>query len=617
MPNSTAAQGVTGTKHSVDTDKFRYTDSSTVPRNAVIELKFTSDRDFTDPWSEIEVDVEFVDPCGDVRTVPAFWAGGRNWRVRYSSAREGTHTYRSRISSRDQTGLEDASGELEVIPYYGVNPLLVHGGPRVADDQRHLSYADGEPFFWLGDTWWSAMTARFRWPDIFQTLADDRAEKGFTVVQLVGGLVPEFVPWSPRMASEGGQPWEGFGKGKINPNYYTVPDRKIDYLVSKGIVPCIVGGWGFFSTYLGREGVMQHWRYLVARYAAYPVIWCIAGEVEGAAGWEALARIEEMARPSIIAPDLSLKERLDAIDPFKLKSTDWATQTEEAVRLEKEQVKIWEDASDLIAQIDPYSHIRTVHTMRLSSQVFSSNDSFDLDMQQTGHYGAYSVRSKNDLQAALTTGNKPALVGECSYEGIFDSNWHDMQRFMFWSSLLSGAAGHTYGNMPISCFNSKDDPQIPLSRVSMHYWDEAIDWPGAAHVATGKRILERFPWWKLQPGHNTIYPHASSENWFLPYAGKLPDGTIIIYQPSIAYQLGYGRMTSNKNEQELQSSPHLELRELDSATTYQVSYIDPRSGTEQLGEIFVPDDGRHAMSTDHFWATPTAEDWVVVVRPRS
>ena len=104
--------------------------------------------------------------------------------------------------------------------------------------------------------------------------------KGFSVVQLVAGLVPEFGLFSPTMASEGGQPWLDHGRGTINPAFYDVPDYKIDHLVASGLLPCIVGGWGSWARILGREKVLRHWRYVVARYAAYPVVWCLAGEVE-------------------------------------------------------------------------------------------------------------------------------------------------------------------------------------------------------------------------------------------------------------------------------------------------------------------------------------------------
>ena len=45
-----------------------------------------------------------------------------------------------------------------------------------------------------------------------------------------------------------------------------------------GITPCIVGAWGYFMPWMGVEKVKAHWRYLIARYGAWPVVWCAAGE---------------------------------------------------------------------------------------------------------------------------------------------------------------------------------------------------------------------------------------------------------------------------------------------------------------------------------------------------
>ena len=47
-----------------------------------------------------------------------------------------------------------------------------------------------------------------------------------------------------------------------------------------GLVPCIVGSWGYWLARLGVANAKQHWRYLVARYGAYPVVWCLCGEVQ-------------------------------------------------------------------------------------------------------------------------------------------------------------------------------------------------------------------------------------------------------------------------------------------------------------------------------------------------
>jgi hypothetical protein len=579
---------------STASNSVRASGTAPVARNTVAEFEFLAGKDaFADPWATVELDVEFTDPQGAIKTVPAFWAGGRSWRVRYSSPIEGEHRFRTIVRAGAETGLEGRDGKLEVGGYVGSNPLLLHGGITVAPDRRHLAHADGTPFLWLGDTWWAALTARFRWPDTFKTLADDRAAKGFNVVQVVGGLVPEFGLFSPLMASEGGQPWQDMGRGPINPSFYDVPDEKIDYLVGKGIVPCIFGGWGSWAAVLGREKVMQHWRYLVARYGAYPVVWCLAGEVEAPEPFAPVDGQETNEETAIQAIEDVSPEKMDA------------------------QVEIWEDAAALVGEIDPFERIRTVHPCPYlawsSSGAFKSRDSFELDMLQTGHEGAKSVpRTLDHIHESLAHGDKPVLNGECSYEGIFDSCWQDVQRFLFWSHMLSGTAGHTYGTMAISTFSSREDPYVPASRVSVHHWEEAIDWLGAKHVGVGRRILERIRWWELQPAPQAIAPHAGADDWLAPYAASLPDGSFIFYLP------GQGLVTRHWDEV-LGLSGTLTLTALEPGTTYRATFVNPRDGAEQAPATFVADGSSRTLTglvaEAPLVEKPTMEDWVLLVRP--
>lgn len=561
-----------------------------VPANAVREVEFTASVVPADPWAEIALDVDFTDPEGATRAVPAFWAGGRSWRVRYSTRLEGVHTYRTRVRADGETGMEERSGEVTVTRYRGGNSLLVHGAPTVAPDRRHLMYADGTPFFWLADTWWSALTERFRWPDTFQTLTADRAAKGFTVVQLVAGLVPEFGLFSPLMASEGGQPWQDMGKGPINPVFYDVPDAKIDHLVANGLVPCIVGGWGSWAGVLGREKVLQHWRYLVARYAAYPVVWCLAGEVDWPVPFMPLDG--EPTHPLVAAGTDEKRER------------------------GREQVEVWEEAARLVAEIDPFKRIRTVHPVPgstwSSSGAFTSRDSFDLDMLQTGHWGLACVPdTMKHLHESLAHGDKPVLNGECSYEGIGGSCWDDLQRFLFWSHMLSGTAGHSYGTMSISTFSSRDDHYHAPSGASSADWEDAIEWLGAAHVGIGRRILERIRWWELRPAPDAIEPHASAENWFLPYAATHPDGTVIVYLPGIGLSMPGDVLTIQQAKT---------LQGLEPGEQYRATFVNLRTGEEERSILFTTDDGTLSLralsdSPNFPRDAPTWHDWVLLVRP--
>ena len=544
------------------------------PQNSVCTIELDAGRMPADGWRGVRLVVDFEDPDGRVRSVPAYWDGGSTWRARYSSPAAGTHAFRSRVEAPDETGLEDVRGEIAITRYEGPNPLLRHGAPAVGPDRRHLVHGDGTPFFWLADTWWSAFTARFRWPDVFQTLADDRAAKGFTVVQLVAGLVPECVPFTEPMGSEGGQPLLDGGRGPVNPAYYAVPDLKIDYLVANGVVPCIVGGWGYFARLIGREQVLEHWRHLVARYAAYPVVWCIAGEVD------------------LPAETLPLEVAMDA-EPAEA------------------QVEIWEGASALVRELDPFDRVRTVHPSPpfgyASSEAFSDRGAFDLDMLQTGHFGRQSVPDTMvHLHTALGHGNKPVLNGECSYEGIFDSCWHDVQRFLFWSHLLQGAAGHTYGTMAIATLNDREDPRPPMTGCDSHFWQEAIDWRGATQVGLGRHILESLSWWELEPCPDLVEPHAGSGDWFAPYAARTRDGTFVVYVPSV------GMMEGNTWD-------GVERLVLSGAgdRAYELTFVDPRSGEERPSTAARPAGGCLVLEpvANPWWMTPTGEDWVLIARP--
>jgi Protein of unknown function (DUF4038) len=166
---------------------------------------------------------------------------------------------------------------VEVRAYSGHNPLYLHGPLQVAPDKRYLEYADHTPFFWLGDTWWMGLCHRLHWPDEFQQLAADRKAKGFNVIQIVAGLYPDMPPFDPRGANEAGFPWET-NYSRIRPQYFDAADKRLGYLVEQGFTPCIVGAWGYFMPWMGVHKMEMHWRYIIARYGAWPVVWCAAGE---------------------------------------------------------------------------------------------------------------------------------------------------------------------------------------------------------------------------------------------------------------------------------------------------------------------------------------------------
>ncbi|HEV3259623.1 MAG TPA: DUF5060 domain-containing protein, partial [Gemmataceae bacterium] len=66
--------------------------------NRTAEWSFRSEKVYADPFNDVDVDVVFTAPDGHELRVPAFWAGGRTWTVRYASGQVGVHRYRTECS---------------------------------------------------------------------------------------------------------------------------------------------------------------------------------------------------------------------------------------------------------------------------------------------------------------------------------------------------------------------------------------------------------------------------------------------------------------------------------------------------------------------------------------
>ena len=250
-------------------------------QHRVSEWGLVSAKARRDPFNEIEVDVVFTGEGGETWKVPAYWAGSVAWRVRFAPPRPGRYRFESVCSDASDAGLHGQTGVLEAGPGEGPSALWEHGPVRVSADRRYLEHADGTPYLWVGDTWWMGLTKRLDWPAGFRSLLEDRVRKGFNTIQIVAGPLPDFcatkATWDPQQANEAGWPWER-DYARINPAFFDLADRRIALLVESGLMPCIVGMWGYYLPFMGVDRCRKHWRYLVARYGAYPVVWCLCGE---------------------------------------------------------------------------------------------------------------------------------------------------------------------------------------------------------------------------------------------------------------------------------------------------------------------------------------------------
>jgi len=430
--------------------------------NVLCELVLKADKAHADPFRGVQLDLVVTAPDGSESRVPGFWAGGDQWKVRYASPLTGEHRYRSECSDTSDQGLHGVTGKIEVTPYAGDNPLYRHGPLKVSADRRHFEHRDGTPFLWLADTWWMGLCERIGWPAEFQALTADRRDKGFNVVQIVAGLYPDMPAFDQRGRNETGFPWEE-DYARIRPEYFDAADQRIMHLVDQGLTPCVVGAWGYHLPWLGVERMKEHWRYLVARWGALPVVWCIAGEG---------------SMPYYLAKDKEHDKKL--------------------------QSEGWTEVAAYVRKTDPFHRLVTIHPVQSSRQTVTDTSVIDFDMLQTGHGDRASIGPTAKLVRAsrATWPPMPTVNGEVCYEGILGSCFDDVQRFMVWSCLLSGTAGHTYGANGIWQLNRPDKP-YGLSPHGGTWgatpWQEAMNLPGSRQTGLAKKLLSEYPWTKFDP----------------------------------------------------------------------------------------------------------------------
>jgi len=489
-------------------------DSPMTEANVVAEITFAAAQPHPKPFLDVALEVVFTDPTGVQKTVPAFWAGGKQWKVRYSSPIVGTHRYRTQCNETGDNGLHAVEGRLEVTPYRGENPFFKHGPPGVGKGGRHFVHADGTPFFWLGDTWWKCLCKRMTWEG-FQELTADRKAKGFTVVQIVCGPYPDEGFLEPRLANEGGLPYDSVKFENVNPEYFNYADRRLKHLVDAGIAPAIVGAWGRGDCNsmeaIGLEGLKRHWHYLVARYSAYPVFWILAGEIP--------------------------------------EETKWNQGS-------------WAELATYVRSIDPYHRLLTCHTGHGRRGAPGDSHVIDFDMVGGNHDERVAVAPETVAIVSSAYSKQPpmpVLVGETCYEGHMQQGFGDTQRRMFWGSILSGAAGHTYGAAGIWHASVEGDPGCASAAFGgakvydWTTWKEGMNYPGAAQLGIGKRLLEQYPWSRLDP-HPEWAPDC--------IAAGIPGEVRFIYQPRRGIYDWAGTVVKN----------------LEPGVTYRVFYFDPATG---------------------------------------
>ncbi len=292
------------------------------------EITLRAARPYANPYTDVECWVTLTGP-GFSKRVYGFWDGGDTWRVRVVATAPGRWTWISGSDQPDDRGLTGKTGAFTARAWTAeevrANPNR-RGFIRATPNGHALEYADGTPFFLLGDTWLGAATWRLPLTDApaadtapgpgvtFQDAVAFRKRQGFNSVSVIAAFPTWDTDQYPATYADSAgvyyrNAWEEFGvtvggqataksmhdeRGyrpfeilpgrqglpnydRVVPEFFRSLDRKMVLLDAQGFVPIletvrrdVAPPWKAYFDF--DRSYARFLEYMVARYGAYNLI---------------------------------------------------------------------------------------------------------------------------------------------------------------------------------------------------------------------------------------------------------------------------------------------------------------------------------------------------------
>ena len=527
-----------------------------------VEIELTSSVTYADSFQDVGVTATFTTPDGRTITRPAFWDGGLTWKVRFAPPRTGLWTMTTSATDARNSGLNHVTRTVRCDPYSGNLAIYKHGFLKVSKNGRYLTYADGTPFFYLGDTHWILSHERFdtsNAPGVasqFKYTVDKRVKQGFTVFQSEAGWQARSA--QIRITDEANADEEadadfkhGFTRADLAG--FANLDRKFKYIADHGLVHanaeiCWVGdpaGFPIFTeAYMTRLA-----RYWVARYGAYPVIWTIAQEID--------------------------KNNYGAYDATTIKK--------------------WFAAAQSIADNDAY-HQPVMPHMENTDHTTSSNSWWSGKAYHAG-WAVQWQGELTDMGTAQEFWNASPTKPSVLYESAYDHFWTDSRGALgaAYKAFQYGMYGYGYGANGIwnDIYSKPGEPGDFGTAYEMpaHYfwWQEGADLRTGDQLAYFKQFYTGLEWWKLVPrfNDNAWSSFADTSRSLLSSDG---------HDTYVVFFFGSGTSTGTLNHME----DHF---------TYLAQWFNPRDGQFENIGTFTQRGSQWVIPE-----RPTAGDWVLLVK---
>lgn len=486
----------------------------------VHELAFEAGKDYAAGGGDaVRLDVAFSNrTTGAVLTRPAFWDGGKTFRVRFAPTAAGVWDWRT--TCPDDAALAGKSGSFDCVPYAGPLAIYRHGFVKTVPGKKHFVHADGTPFLYLGDTHWGMYREEIDVPgpnagqtgakSHFAYVVKRRAEQGFTVYQS--------EPIDAKFDLKDGR------VDTVDIAGFRLADRYYQTIADAGLVHA--NAEFFFAASMPKaladdaSALARISRYWVARFGAYPVMWTLAQECDNDFYFERHSACNFYDATN--NPWVKVAECLHACDAYAhplsghQENTGATTITGKGTRADKSQISC--DGRSAFA--DDAVAKRAGHTWWAAQ--WSPDLVNEMDFVVPREYWASP---------------RPAVNYEGRYCGLWTKDFG--ARAQGWIAFLTGFCGYGYGAIDMWLYKSSYDVHHdshdgvePITKADkLRPWCESIEYPSAKQMGYLRTFLEGFDWWNLKPvlADAAIYtdhpgvPHAcakTADRWVFYFYGK-------------------------------------------------------------------------------------------------
>lgn len=533
------------------------------------ELSFESEKTYGNPFNDIDVDLILVGN-GIKYVIPAFWDGGNTWKIRFACPSAGEWLFKTVCSDSENASLNGRTGKVICTKYNGEADVYRHGFVTTSYGKKYMTYDDGTPFFYLGDTHWSLGDET---ADMVKTICSKRVEQGFTVFQSEPiGAAFDFT--------NGIDESDIAGLKSYDEKFKIIADSGLthanaEFFFPPYIEPTINNMGGYSSetvTYKNDSAKLisekakiyleKISRYWVARYSAYPVMWTLGQEVD-----------RDFYASGDNHPDWNYLN-----NPYKL-------------------------IAEYIDKYDAYSHPLTAHQENsggvgtygngkgTGERLKSYSDTKPSVFRDVAAHSWYAAQwspslteksnQKREKDFWYNSQGKPVINYEGRYCMLWTKNYGS--RMQGWASYLSGMFGYGWGAHDtwsyLNIYDEENDSFDGVDTITSEEktnatWRDALEYPCSYQMSYMKEFFTSFDWWNLIPRFNNILYFRRDPGVYAYVAGNKDNSELVIY----FYRFSDESVGENPNGNIFTGSMTGTIGSLEPGMEYKYKWFNPSTG---------------------------------------